>query len=590
MKKQPSLFIFSMVLMTVMIAALFGSVPIAQAQDGTPPPADDISGQIVGGQLANPGEWPWQVALVDSNAVAPHFYNYQFCGGSLINPFWVLTAAHCVTENNGSLSPASSINIVAGIYNLNTPSAGYQRRSVTQIIRHENYNPNTTDFDVALLRLDSPVTLGGSGAARTGLIPLVPAAIGNLAGVNSWVTGWGDTTGTGSYPEQLREVNVPIISNVNCNTKYGGGITSNMLCAGYSGHDSCFGDSGGPLMVTNSGQFQQAGIVSWGGNICGDPTEPGVYTRVSQFVDWINASRGPSVLSITRGAANPTSSSAVTFIVTFSENVNGVDPTDFTLTQSGVSGASIDLVTPVSANVYTVTVSTGTGTGTLGLDVADDDSIFDTDTIAKSLGEAGAGNGAFNSGASYVIRPIAETYYSQKALDGWVLESAEASNIGGTINAATTTFNLGDDAARKQYRSVLSFKTSGLPDGAIIAGVTLKVKKAGITGSGNPVTIFQGFMADIKKGTLGASVLAAADFQASASQTLGPFKPALSGGWYSIDLTSAQGYINKLGLTQIRLRFKSDDNNNGVANFLKLYSGSAPATSRPQLIIEYTLP
>jgi hypothetical protein len=184
---------------------------------------------------------------------------------------------------------------------------------------------------------------------------------------------------------------------------------------------------------------------------------------------------------------------------------------------------------------------------------------------------------------------------SLAASDGWVLESTENSNIGGSTNSTATTFRLGDDAAKKQYRGILSFSTGGsLPDDAVITSVTLKVKRQGVTGGGNPVTMFQGFMVDIKKGFFGTAALQASDFQAKAHKSYGPFTPAPSGGWYSIDLTSGKAYINKFdtlsGLTQIRLRFSLDDNNNAIANYLSLFSGNAPAASRPQLIIQYYVP
>ncbi len=111
-----------------------------------------------------------------------------------------------------------------------------------------------------------------------------------------------------------------------------------------------------------------------------------------------------------------------------------------------------------------------------------------------------------------------------------------------------------------------------MPDTAVIAKVTLKIKKQNIAGGGNPVTIFQ----------------------AATSKTYGPFKPAAVNNWYSIDLTNGKAYINKLaangGLTQIRLRFKLDDNNNAIANYLSLFSGNAPTASRPQLIVDYYIP
>jgi basic membrane lipoprotein Med (substrate-binding protein (PBP1-ABC) superfamily) len=195
----------------------------------------------------------------------------------------------------------------------------------------------------------------------------------------------------------------------------------------------------------------------------------------------------------------------------------------------------------------------------------------------------------------YLPLIVTKKLTSAGAVDGWTLESSETSNKGSTMNNTATTFYLGDNAQKKQYRSVLSFSTKGLPDNAVITKVTLKVKKQGILGGGNPVNIFQGFMVDVRKGFFGSAAgLQVSDFQANANKSYGPFKPALSNGWYTLNLTPAKAYINKLatgsGVTQVRLRFKLDDNNNAVANDLSLYSGNAPIASRPQLIIEYYIP
>jgi basic membrane protein A len=195
----------------------------------------------------------------------------------------------------------------------------------------------------------------------------------------------------------------------------------------------------------------------------------------------------------------------------------------------------------------------------------------------------------------YLPNKVTKKFSSIATQDGWILESGETANKGGTLNSAATTLYLGDNAQKKQYRSLLSFSTKALPDNAVITKITLKVKKQSIVGGGNPVNTFQGFMVDIKKGFFGtAAGLQAVDFQATANKSYGPFKPTLSGGWYAINLTPAKAYINKLatggGVTQVRLRFKLDDNNNATANYLKLYSGNAPAASRPQLIVEYYVP
>lgn len=187
------------------------------------------------------------------------------------------------------------------------------------------------------------------------------------------------------------------------------------------------------------------------------------------------------------------------------------------------------------------------------------------------------------------------TLQSVGAYDGWITESSENSGKGGAFNTNAPIFNVGDNALRKQYLGILSFNTGiNLPDNAVITKVTLKFKKQGITGGGNPLNIFQGFMVDIKNGFFGVMRLETNDFQAKANKTYGPFKPIPVSNWYAIDLTNAKDYINKFstnaGLTQIRLRFKLDDNNNKIANYLSLYSGDAPTANRPQLIVEYYVP
>jgi hypothetical protein len=294
----------------------------------------------------------------------------------------------------------------------------------------------------------------------------------------------------------------------------------------------------------------------------------------------------PRVVSITRADPNPTNAASVHFTVTFSDPVTGVDSGDFSLTTtSSIAGATI---TDVSGGptIYTVTVNTGVGDGTIRLDIPETTNI--TDLAGNPLGSL-----PYTSGEMYTIDKSL-TFTSTGTRDGWVLESTEISGVGGSINSNATTLRLGDDAAKKQYRSILSFSTKGLPDSAVITKVTLKVRKQSITGGGNPITTFQGFMVDIRKGYFGMTALQTSDFQATAHKSPGPFKPALSSGWYNIDLTSGKSYINKSssygGVTQIRLRFKLDDNNNTIANYLSLYSGNASSSYRPQLIIEYYVP
>jgi parallel beta-helix repeat protein len=232
-----------------------------------------------------------------------------------------------------------------------------------------------------------------------------------------------------------------------------------------------------------------------------------------------------------------------------------------------------------------------------------------------------SGSAAFNSGANAncpaadqrgVSRPQGATCdigayekkystYSTKSVasqDGLILESTETSGAGGTMNSSAAALSLGDNNVKKQYRSILSFNTAALPDNAVISKVTLKLKHISVLPVGtNPISLLQGIYVDIRKGYFDTfPALQLADFNATASKTAGPFTPALSGGWYTISLNNTTfASINKLtndnGLTQFRLRFKLDDNNNAIANMLNLASGNNPTTAnRPTLIIEYYVP
>ena len=183
------------------------------------------------------------------------------------------------------------------------------------------------------------------------------------------------------------------------------------------------------------------------------------------------------------------------------------------------------------------------------------------------------------------------TFVSAGAYDGWVLESSETSNIGGTMNATATTFQLGDDASNRQYRAILSFNTSFLPDNAVISSAVLKIKQSGTPVGTNPFNILGSLFTDIRKGFFGAAPLQLTDFQAVASANkVGFFNKIPSAGWYTNTLNATgNSNINKLGLTQFRLYFAKDDNNNHVADFKKFLSGNS-SVGAPTLTITYTLP
>lgn len=242
----------------------------------------DRTVDIVGGQEADPGEWPHQVLLFPGNSL---------CGGSLIDELWVLTAAHCVVDNADNPIAAGSISVRLGKHNAYVNEPSQQIKSVSQVLVHENYNDITSfNNDIALLKLTSPATLND----RVKIIPLITDADAALTmpGDIATVTGWGNLNaqpGSDAFPDNLQEVEVPIISNDVCDNIYA--ITDNMICAGLEqgGKDACQGDSGGPLIVPDGeGGWKQTGVVSFGSG-CAQPERYGVYTRVSQYINWMES-------------------------------------------------------------------------------------------------------------------------------------------------------------------------------------------------------------------------------------------------------------------------------------------------------------
>jgi hypothetical protein len=200
-----------------------------------------------------------------------------------------------------------------------------------------------------------------------------------------------------------------------------------------------------------------------------------------------------------------------------------------------------------------------------------------------------------NLGAqNYSALPLKSVSYgSIGTQDGWALESSESSLKGGTINGGATIFNVGDDAADKQYRAILSFNTAALPDTAVIQSAVLKIQQSGVPVGANPFSALGGLLVDIRKPFFGtSSSLQLGDFNVAPSASkVGTFNKTPSGGWYSVTLNATgRNNINKTNLTQFRLYFSLDDNNNHLANLMRFFSGNAPAASRPQLIITYTVP
>ncbi|XP_076173330.1 trypsin-1-like [Ptiloglossa arizonensis] len=228
--------------------------------------------RIVGGRPTTPNKYPWVARLV---------YEGRFhCGASLVNNDYVLTAAHCVRRLK-----RSKIRVVLGDYDQHVTTDGRAiMRAVSAVIRHRNFDMNTYNHDVALLKLRKSVKF--SKSIRPVCLPQTGA---DPAGKEGTVVGWGRTTEGGMLAGEVHEVQVPILSLTQCRKmKYRANrITDNMICAGRGSQDSCQGDSGGPLLVHEGDRLEIVGIVSWGVG-CGRAGYPGVYTRVTKYLKWIN--------------------------------------------------------------------------------------------------------------------------------------------------------------------------------------------------------------------------------------------------------------------------------------------------------------
>ncbi|XP_075687733.1 prostasin [Rhinoderma darwinii] len=243
-----------------------------------------IANRIVGGQDGNILDWPWQVSL--------WYKTDHVCGGSLLTAQYVLTAAHCFPNDHSD----ADYHVIVGTTSLSNSDTSVQTAQVEQSIKNPAYSDGTYSWDIALVRLTTPLTL--TSAVRP--IHLPAASVQFPAGMKCKITGWGHIRHSVplNSPLILQVGQVMIISSRTCNCLYHinpgantlTSIQQDMICAGSvtGAVDACQGDSGGPLSCNINGNWYQAGVVS-SGEECGTVNRPGIYISTAAHIDWIRS-------------------------------------------------------------------------------------------------------------------------------------------------------------------------------------------------------------------------------------------------------------------------------------------------------------
>ncbi len=287
----------------VLWVVLGESAALPPAQGASPPVRPVAHSSIVDGSLATIAEFPFQVALYDPKLGSPS--KGFFCGGVIIGASRVATAAHCLIGERGRRSTPDEIEVLAGSSALEPADPGSIRDPVSAAEVEPAYNANSSDYDVGIVQLEHPLWSGATPPldGHSTIAPLTAdVALANArvaagfsgqvpaAAAQAVVSGWGDLNAepgaAPAYPRRLHQANVPLVPTGLCEEAYGTieqAITPRMLCAG-SRTDSCYGDSGGPLIARGPGGGPAGdtllGLVDFG-NGCGQAGYPGVYVRIA---------------------------------------------------------------------------------------------------------------------------------------------------------------------------------------------------------------------------------------------------------------------------------------------------------------------
>ncbi|XP_042350965.1 elastase-1-like [Plectropomus leopardus] len=240
---------------------------------------EDSFERVVGGEVASPNSWPWQISLQYKSGSR----YYHTCGGTLIERGWVMTAAHCVDSNR-------QWRVILGEHDLYSDSGREQIMTVSRVYIHPRWDSSrvSAGYDIALLRLSSEATL--NSYVQLGSLP--PS--GQILPNNNlcYITGWGRTSTGGSLSAQLKQAYLPLVDHKTCSRPdwWGSTVKTTMVCGGGGAEAGCNGDSGGPLNCLVDGKYYVHGIASFvSGMGCNAPKKPTVFTRVSAYIEWMDS-------------------------------------------------------------------------------------------------------------------------------------------------------------------------------------------------------------------------------------------------------------------------------------------------------------
>ncbi|XP_029411516.1 tissue-type plasminogen activator isoform X2 [Nannospalax galili] len=247
--------------------------------------------RIKGGLFTDITSHPWQAAIFAKNRRSPG--ERFLCGGVLISPCWVLSAAHCFLER----FPPQNLKVVLGRTYRVVPGEEEQKFEVEKYMVHKEFDDDTYDNDIALLQLKSGSQQCTQESTLVRTVCLPDASLQLPDWTECEISGYGKHEASSPFfSERLKEAHVRLYPSSRCTSQYlfNKTITNNMLCAGdtRSGgnqdlHDACQGDSGGPLVCENNKRMTLVGIISWGLG-CGQKDVPGIYTKVTNYLDWIH--------------------------------------------------------------------------------------------------------------------------------------------------------------------------------------------------------------------------------------------------------------------------------------------------------------